>query len=58
MTMSELERLGCEVNDELGEPSPEWLEKQRRDLTIAVGLRSPQREMGDGGGQQRRFLPF
>lgn len=56
--MSELERLGCEVNDELGEPSPEWLEKQRRDLTIAVGLRSPQREMGDGGGQQRRFLPF
>jgi TolA-binding protein len=44
--MSELERLGHELRDELGEPSPEWLRKQRRDLTVALGLRSPQRAMG------------
>jgi hypothetical protein len=44
--MSELERLGREVHDEIGEPSPEWLQKQRRDLTIALGLRSPQRAFG------------
>jgi TolA-binding protein len=37
----ELERLGRDVRDELGEPSPEWLRTQRRDLTVALGLRSP-----------------
>jgi TolA-binding protein len=36
--MRELERLGQEVRDELGEPSPEWLRRQQRDLTTALGL--------------------
>jgi TolA-binding protein len=44
--MRELERLGRDVQDELGEPSPEWLRKQRRDLTVALGLPSPPRAWG------------
>lgn len=41
--MRELDRLGREVRDELGEPSPAWLRRQQRDLTAALGVKSPKR---------------
>lgn len=43
--MRELERLGQEVRDELGEPSPEWLRRQQRSLTAALGVQTPRRSV-------------
>jgi|GEM_PF-3206882 len=45
--MRELERLGQAVHDQLGEPSPKWLRKQRRDLTVALGVQVPRRAWGN-----------
>lgn len=44
--MRELERLGNEVRNELGEPSPEWLRRQQRALTGALGVQTPRRAVG------------
>lgn len=44
--MRELERLAQEVRAQLGEPSPAWLRQQQRALTLALGVRTPQRTVG------------
>jgi TolA-binding protein len=37
-TMRELEQIGREAREQLGAPSPEWLQTQRRDLRRALAL--------------------
>lgn len=44
--MRELERLGQEARDQLGEPSPEWLRRQQRALTAALGVQAPKQPVG------------
>jgi len=44
--MRELDRLGLEVRDQLGEPSPDWLLRQQRALTTALGIQAPRRAVG------------
>jgi hypothetical protein len=41
--MRELERLGQEVREELGEPSPDWLRQQHRDLGAALASQGVKR---------------
>lgn len=44
--MRELDRLGQEVRDQLGEPSPDWLRRQQSALRAALGVQTPKRAVG------------